>query len=507
MAPNPGAIERAPAAEVAPTPLDAIAGMLARARAAQTLWSDLPLYERVSAISKVRRNALADAMGVAQLLRQETGKPIEEALTAEVLAIADLLDYWVASIEAQLEPTDVLPDPMFFPSKRGRVERAPRGVIAVITPWNFPLAIPLRTIVPALMAGNAVIFKPSEHAPHVGALIASWFEPVLPPGLLQVVQGGAEAASRIIEGGVDAVCFTGGAESGRKVAVACAQRLVPCSLELGGKDAAIVLADARLERTARGIAWGAFNNSGQNCASIERVYVDKRIADAFLARLVAVTSQLRPGVDFGTMTTRAQFEAARAKLDEALAQGGQLLVGGSPTGESLSFPPTIVRAPNDTCSLMTEETFGPVLSVVLVDSVQQAISSVNSSRFGLTASIWSKSVGKAQRLARQLRTGVVTINNHGFTAALAMAPWSGTKDSGYGVTNGPLALDFLTRPFFVLADKSTSSRELWWHPYTPTLRSAGVALAKARGGAGFFGRIAAILALILLLPKRMLADR
>lgn len=479
--------------------------MVARARAAQPAWARTTAHDRAALIAGVKKRLLARAEEIAALLRQECGKPIEEAALAEVLPNADLVDYWTASIEELLEDTPVDLDPLAYPGKSGRVRRDPRGVVALITPWNYPVAIPLRTLIPALLSGNAVVFKPSEITPRAGALVASLFDGLLPEGVLQLAQGGADVGAALIEAGVDLVVFTGSVATGKKIAVACAERLIPTSLELGGKDAAIVLADCNLERAARGVIWGAFTNAGQNCASIERVYVERAVADRFVERVVALTRELRPGVDTAVMTTARQHAVARRHLDEAVAAGAEVLAGGARGAEegSLAFPPTVVKLEGGDTPLLTEETFGPILPIVVVESADEAVERANASRFALTTSIWTKRYAEAQEMARRLRSGVVTINNHGFTAAIAAAPWTGTGDSGHGVTNGPHALAELTRPRFVLEDRNGAKQELWWYPYTPALRAVAFAMARARGGAGFFGRIAAFFQLLSALPRRL----
>jgi acyl-CoA reductase-like NAD-dependent aldehyde dehydrogenase len=286
--------------------------------------------------------------------------------------------------------------------------------------------------------------------------------------------------------------------------MACAARLVPCSLELGGKDAAIVLADCNLERTARGLVWGAFTNAGQNCASIERVYVEKAVADKLVARVVELTKELKPGVDTAVVTTARQCDIVRRHLADAVADGAEVLTGGAPAEGSLAFPPTVVKLDTDDTALMREETFGPILPIVVVADEAEAVRRTNDSRFALTTSIWTRRVSHGQELASQLRSGVVTINNHGFTGALAAAPWTGTGETGYGITNSPHALAELTRARFVLEDRSGAKSELWWYPYTPVLRKLVFAMAKARGGAGFFGRIAAFFELLGAIPKRLM---
>lgn len=485
------------------TPVEAVADIVARARSAQKAWGDLPVRDRVDAVAKVKKRILSRAQEIAELVHKECGKPIEEAALAEVLPNADLVDYWALTAEEQLDGVTLELDALTYPGKIGRVHRDPRGVIALITPWNYPVAIPLRTILPALIAGNAIVFKPSEVTPRAGALVASLFKDIVPSGVLELVQGAGDVAQAVIEAGVDAVVFTGSVATGKRVAVACAERLVPCSMELGGKDAAIVLSDCKLERTARGLVWGAFTNAGQNCASIERVYVERPVAEKLIARVVELTKELKPGVDTAVITTQRQAAIVRRHLAEAIAKGGEVLVGGAPEGDSLAFPPTVVKLASEDCALMKEETFGPIMPILLVDGADDAITRTNASRFGLTTSVWTKKVRKGRDIARKLKSGVVTINNHGFTAALPGAPWTGTGDSGYGVTNGPHALAELTRPRFVLEDTSGAKTELWWYPYTPALRAVAYAMARVRGGTGFFGRIAAFFALLGALPKRL----
>lgn len=502
--PTHSPLDGAPLPEVEATAPEAIAGRVARARQAQAAWAETAVRDRAEIIAQVKGRLLARAEEIAALIRQECGKPTEEAVLAEVLPNADLIDYWTASIEELLDEPPIELDALTYPGKSGRVRRDPRGVVALITPWNYPVAIPLRTLVPALLAGNAVVFKPSEVTPRAGALVASLFAGLLPDGVLELVQGGGDVGAALVGADVDLVVFTGSVATGRKIAVACAQRLIPASLELGGKDAAIVLADCNLERTANGVVWGSFTNAGQSCASIERVYVEKAIADRFIERVVALTKELRPGVDTAVLTTERQCALVRRHLAEAVASGAEILTGGPPEDGSLAFPPTVVRVDREDTPLLRDETFGPILPIVVVDGADQAVERANASRFGLTTSLWTQRYAHAHALARRLRSGVVTINNHGFTSVLPAAPWTGVGDSGQGVTNSPHALAELTRARFILEDRSGARRELWWYPYTPVLRALAFAMARVRGGAGFFGRIAAAFQLLAAVPKRLL---
>lgn len=490
---------------IEPTALDAVPERIAEARRAQLAWAARSMPERIDAIAPLKQRILAAAERMANVVRSETGKPFEEAVLAEVLPSADLVDYWVDAVEELLEGTPVELSAVAYPGKHGRIFREPRGVVALITPWNFPVAIALRTIVPALLCGNAVVYKPSEVAPRSGALVAELFAGLLPDGLLSVVQGDGTVGAALVTGDVDLVVFTGSVATGRSVARACAERFVPCSLELGGKDAAIVLADCNIERTARGIVWGAFNNCGQNCAAIERVYVVEQVADELMRRIVEQTETLHAGRDISVLTTPHQRGVVCRHLDRALADGAETLTGGDcEAADEDPLPPTVLRLETDDTPLMQEETFGPVLPIVVVADENEAVRRANDSRYGLTASIWTRRLSRGHALARRLRASVVTINNHGFTAALPAAPWTGVGDSGGGITSSPHALTSLTRVRFVLEDRHRAKRELWWYPYTPALRAVALGMAAVRGGAGLVTRLVALARLLVLLPKRLL---
>ena len=489
---------------VEPTPAKDVASLAEKARAAQRGWAKLSPRERADKLLPLKDRILDAAERIAKLAHEEVGKPIEEALLAEVLPSADVIVYWTASIEELLESVEVDLDPLAYPGKVGVIHKEARGVVAVIMPWNFPVALPLRSLVPALLAGNAVLFKPSEIAPRCGALLDELFAGLLPDNVLTVVQGGGDVGAALCAAEeVDLVVFTGSVRTGRKVAAACAERLIPCSLELGGKDAALVLADADLDRAANGIVWGALGNAGQNCAAIERVYVVKEVADAFRKKVLEAVKALKDS-DVGPLTTAAQRTIVEEQVDAAKEAGAKVLCGGKKQGEGYGYEATVLEVATDDLAVMRDETFGPVLPIRVVADTAEAVERANDSRYGLTASIWTKDVQKGEELAHELRAGVVTINNHAFTGALPGAPWSGFGETGYGITNSPFALEGLTRPRFILVDRSRGNREVWWYPYTPILRTIALAFAKLRSGTtGVGGKISALFTLIGALPKRM----
>jgi acyl-CoA reductase-like NAD-dependent aldehyde dehydrogenase len=453
---------------------DRLPAIVAAARQAQVIWGALPVEARVAALRKARERFLLAADEVAELVSRETGKPLGEAYPGEVVPNADLFAYWANEAPRLLRPTVVGLNPVLYPGKSSVIERLPRGVIGLISPWNYPVSIPLRTLLPALVAGNAVVFKPSELTPRCGALLASWLQKELPAGVLQVVQGGGEVGAALVQALPDLVAFTGSTATGRKIAELASRGPIPVSLELGGKDAALVLEDADLERTADGVAWGAFTNAGQNCASVERVYVVKAIADRFLPALAARAKRLRTdgaSPELGPLISERQAGLVIEQIREARAAGAQELAGG--TAQGLRVPATVLllersQAGGDRLKLLREETFGPVVAVEVVADEEEAIARANDSAFGLAASVWTRNLERGRRVADRLHVGAVTVNNVAFTPALPMAPWSGVGASGYGITNSPLALEGLTRPRYVLLDGNKRS-ELWWYPYDTAL--------------------------------------
>jgi acyl-CoA reductase-like NAD-dependent aldehyde dehydrogenase len=492
-----------PLAEVTATPAEALPALVAKVRAAQKAWSDLAIEDRIRKLIPLKSRVLDAAERIAELVHREVGKPVTEALSAEVLATADVVDYWCDAIEEHLVDRPIDIDPIAYPGKRGTLSRDPRGVVVVIAPWNFPFALPLRTIVPALLAGNAVILKPSEISPRTGALIGEMIAGLVPEGVFEVVQGGGDVGGALCAADIDLVCFTGSVATGRKVARACAERLVPCSLELGGKDAAIVLADADLTRAANGVVWGALGNAGQNCAAIERVYVEKSVAEAFTAKVVEVVKSLRSREDVGPLATERQCALVRDHVKDAVAKGAKVLAGGEEGSDAYAFAPTVLRVETDALPLMQDETFGPVIPIAVVENENEAVERANASRFGLTASVWTKPA-RGARIASRLRAGVVTVNNHAFTGALPAAPWSGYGETGTGITGSVLALDALTRPRFVLVDRNRAARELWWYPYTPALKAVLLAMAALRSAtSGIGAKVRAVLSLVRAMPKRL----
>jgi succinate-semialdehyde dehydrogenase/glutarate-semialdehyde dehydrogenase len=346
--------------------------------------------------------------------------------------------------------------------------------MAVITPWNYPVGIPMAEILPAIGAGNTLVFKPASATVQTGLMIADMARRAgLPPGVLNTVALPGKATDALLDHpDVVKVLFTGSVEIGRHVARRCAERIIPAQLELGGKDAAVVAADADLERAARGIVWGAFMNSGQTCASIERVYAERAVYSKLLDRIVRLTRELRVGdpfdesTDMGPLTTRGQRDIVRDQVAAAIASGARALTGGAePDRPGWFYPPTVLVDVTDDMEVMREETFGPVMPVVAVDNLDEGIRRANDSRFGLTASGWTRSRVTAERLQRELSAGVVTINDHAVAFAEATGAWGGLRESGIGRAHGPFGLHELVNVKYVVHDPGDDAATPWYYPY------------------------------------------
>ncbi len=478
---------------------DDLARVVARSRAAQEHWRLQPTERRIAALERAAKQMLRRREEAIDLANREMGKVGVEGLFNEALGPLDNVGGWARVVRGATSRRHVSLNPISFAHKTAYVDSVPRGVIGVIAPWNYPVAGLYRSLLPALMTGNGVVLKPSEYTPLTSAWLVDRLSEELPEGLLQTVQGDGEVGSALIDAGIDACVFTGSPRSGHAVRVHCAERGIPASVEMGGKDAAIVLADCDLPRTVAGITSWALGNVGQACGAIEIAYVERAIGGEFVDRMGRAWSKLTPA-SVGPLGNRRQLDVVIAHVEDARAKGATVVCGGAARGEGrdgLWYPPTLLDGCDERMSVMQDETFGPVLAIARIDGATEAVRRVNRSRYGLGASIWTRDLARAQRLAERLEVGVVNVNNHAFSGAIPALPWSGTRETGFGIANGPDSLATFVRPRVTTVD-SSSGPELYWMPYDDALRTLGETLADAQ-----IGRLLGAWRLPLLMRQRL----
>mgnify|MGYP005849316821 CR=1 FL=1 len=409
-------------------------------RLALPAWSQQPVTERVRILRQFQGLLLDSLDEITAVINRDCGKSRQDALL-ELFVTLDLLQQYCRYAPRWLARQRVSRGLAFF--KRGYVEYRPRGVVAVISPWNYPFALAVGPVISALLAGNTVLLKPSEESAATGLLIEQLFArvPELAP-FVRVLPGDGSTGAALVEAGPDYIFLTGSGPTAKKVLRAAAENLTPVACELGGKDAMIVLEDADLDQAARWGLWGATFNAGQTCMGVERVYVVEPVYDRFVARVVAEAELLKPGYSdrpdsphhFGPITTARQVEIIECHLAEAVAQGAQIVYGGRRQG--MFFEPTVVVDVDHRMRLMREETFGPILPVMKVKDEAEAIRLANDSDYGLGGSVWSGNVARAERVAHRLQAGSVLVNDSLVQYGVPLLPFGGVKKSGSGRTHG-----------------------------------------------------------------------
>jgi succinate-semialdehyde dehydrogenase/glutarate-semialdehyde dehydrogenase len=476
------------------TPPALLPELLARARAAQAAWQKHSVEERCARLKVLRDRILASRSELADAVVRESGKPRVEALFADIFVALDSAEYFAENTPRMLRSRRVPHHSTAAQAKSGYLLYEPLGVIGIISSWNYPLAIPMSQIIPAVAAGNAVICKTSEFTPQCGALMGKLFvDAGFPKDLLTIVQGGGEVGQALIDAAPDKVVFTGSVGTGRRVAEACARLLIPTVLELGGKDAMIVLADADLGAASSAAVWGGYTNCGQVCLSVERLFVHESVAKEFTDLCVEKTRKLRLGpgsdssTDLGPLIRPEHVQRMRSLLDDALQRGAKIECGGNarPDLGPNFFEPTLVTGVNSTMRLLQEETFGPILAIQAVKDVKEAVAHANDSVFSLAASVWTRNAAFGRKVAAELRAGAVMVNDAISYFAIAEAPHGGCRHTGWGRTHGETGLMEMVQTKYVDVDHLPRTEKPWWYRYGADLeRAADSFLQFEFGGLG-----------------------
>src|SRR5579859_1531441 len=483
---------------IAKTPPEKLIDIVARARASQRQWSAVPVRKRCAQLAILREKMMASRNAFADAVVSESGKPRAEALFADVFVSLDTAVYFAKNGARLLQPERVPHHSTAAKAKSGRLVYEPVGVIGIISSWNYPLAIPMSQIVPAVAAGNAVLCKTSEFTPRCGALFEQLFiDAGFPENLVTVVQGDGEVGQALVDASRDKIVFTGSIATGRTVAVACARKLIPSVLELGGKDAMIVLADANLGVASSAAVWGSFTNCGQVCLSVERLFVERSIEEKFLALCVEKTKKLRigpgsdPATDIGPLIRPQHVRRMTDLIADAVSRGARVLCGGMPRTDlgPNFFAPTVIAGVNSSMRLFQEETFGPILAVQSVANADEAVSHANDSEFALAASVWTGDNSRGQAIASRLRAGAVMINDAISYFGIAEAPHGGCAASGWGRTHGKTGLLEMVRTKYIDTDRLPGREKPWWYRYGADLERAADAFLRFEFGGGLAAKL------------------
>jgi acyl-CoA reductase-like NAD-dependent aldehyde dehydrogenase len=452
----------------------AVARIAGELREAQAEWEAIGAKGRSVWVGRWRDWILDNREDLLRRVQEESGKSWGDT-AGELQVCTEVMNYYAKNAGRFLAARRPHAHGLITFAKKLQVSYRPHPLVGIISPWNYPLAMPMMDAAPALMAGCAVLSKPSEVTPLAWAeAVRGWRTEVGAPKVLACVTGGADTGEAVIDA-VDMVQFTGSVRTGRKVGRRAGERLIPCSLELGGNDAMIVLADADLDRAAGGAAWGALFNAGQSCIAVERVYVESAVHDQFVSQLSQVVGKLRLGMDqpgqfdtdLGAVATEAQLELVQRQVEDAVEKGARILTGGRPTGHGLFFEPTVLVDCDHSMECMREETFGPLIPVMRVADADEALRLANDSRYGLSASVWTRNRQRGREMARRLEVGAVLLNDVMANIFQLEVPHGGWRESGVGSRfGGADGLRKFCKVQALLTGRLDLKSEVQWYPYS-----------------------------------------
>ncbi|MFQ6327084.1 aldehyde dehydrogenase family protein [Nocardia sp. CWNU-33] len=435
---------------------DAVHAAVAKARTAAATWGTLSFDERRKHLLRWSTQLVTSSDEFCALIHQENGKPLDDAFLELMLALEHIA--WAAkNAKKVLSPKKVFPG-VLMSNFSARLEQRPLGVVGVIGPWNYPVYTPNGSIAYALAAGNTVVFKPSEFSTSIGNFLSEAFKkanPELPEGVFETINGFGATGAALVKSGVDKLAFTGSTATGKRIMAAAADSLTPVLLECGGKDAVIVAGDADIKAAADAVAWGATANSGQTCAGVERVYVDRSVRDAFVTEVKRILTDIKPGsgagAAYGPMTMPSQVDIVRRHIEDALKNGGTAVLGGPESVKAPFIEPVVLVDVDENSEAVCEETFGPTITIRTVDGVDEAVELANKSKYGLSSAVYSKKNGL--EIARRLRVGATSVNSVLAFAAIAGLPFGGVGDSGIGRIHGEPGLREFSRPHSIAVQR------------------------------------------------------